>query len=84
MKSFLGRPLEHARLPHVCLDATYLHERLVRNMQVVSRAVVVAIGINALGYREVLGFHVGDSEAEGLWRQFLGSLKARGLTGPGW
>jgi len=48
---------------------------------VVSRAVVVAIGINALGYREVLGIAVGDSEAEGFWRQFLGSLKERGLAG---
>jgi hypothetical protein len=50
-------------------------------MQVVSRAVVVAIGINALGYREVLGIAVGDSEAEGFWRHFLGSLKERRLTG---
>ena len=40
----------------------------------VSRAAVVAIGINALGYREVLGIAVGDSEAEGFWRQFLGSF----------
>jgi len=45
---------------------------------VVSRAVVVAIGINALGYREVLGFAVGDSEVEGFWHQFLGSLIAAG------
>jgi putative transposase len=50
---------------------------------VVSRAVVVAIGINALGYREVLGIAVGDSEAEGFWRKFLGSLKERGLDGTG-
>ena len=58
---------------------------------------VVAIGINALVYREVLGnslgegfaYAVGVSEAEGFWRQFLGSLIAagfceaveRGLTG---
>jgi len=81
VKAFLGRPLEHARFPYVYLDATYLHGRLGRNMQVVSRAVVVAIGINVLGYREVLGIAVGDSEAEGFWRQFLGSLKERGLTG---
>ncbi|NBW64070.1 MAG: hypothetical protein EBR33_13425 [Synechococcaceae bacterium WB4_1_0192] len=47
----------------------------------VSRAVVVAIGINALGYREVLGIALGDSEAEGFWRQFLGSLNERGLDG---
>jgi transposase-like protein len=74
VKAFLGRPLDHARFPYVYLDATYLHGRLGRNMQVCSRAVVVAIGINALGYREVLGIAVGDSEAEGFWRQFLGSL----------
>ena len=49
----------------------------------------MAIGINALGYREVLGIAVGDSKAEGFWRQSLGSLIAvgfyeaveRGLTG---
>ena len=81
VKAFLGRPLDHARFPYVYLDATYLHGRLGHNMQVVSRAVVVAIGINALGYREVLGIAVGDSEAEGFWRQFLGSLKERGLDG---
>jgi len=74
VKAFLQRPLDHARFPYVYLDATYLHGRLGRNMQVCSRAVVVAIGINGLGYREVLGIAVGDSEAEGFWRQFLGSL----------
>ena len=79
VKAFLGRPLDYARFPYVYLDATYLHGRLGRNMQVVSRAVVVGIGINALGYREVLGIALGDSEAEGFWRQFLGSLKERGL-----
>ncbi len=82
VKAFMQRPLDHARFPYAYLDATYLHGRLGRNLQVVSRAVVVAIGsINALGYLEVLGIAVGDSEAEGFWRQFLGSLKERGLTG---
>jgi transposase-like protein len=65
VKAFLGRPLDHVRFPYVYLDAIYLHGRLGRNLQVVSRAVVVAIGINALSYREVLGIAVGDSE-EGL------------------
>jgi transposase-like protein len=46
---------------------------------VVSRAVVVAIGINALGFREVLGIAVGDIEAGAFWRQFLGSLIAAGF-----
>ncbi len=62
VKAFLSRPLDHARLPSVYLDATDLHGRLGRNMQIFSRAVVVAIGINALGYREVLGIAVGDSK----------------------
>jgi transposase-like protein len=43
-------------------------------MLLCSLAVVVAIGIDALGYREVLGIAVRDSEAEGFWRQFLSSL----------
>jgi putative transposase len=80
-KAFLGRPLDHARFPYAYLDATYLHGRLGRNIQMVSRAVVVAIDINALGYREVLGIAVDDSEAEGFWCQYLGSLKERGLDG---
>jgi hypothetical protein len=80
VKAFLGKPLDHADFPYDYLDATYFHGRLGRNLQVVTRA-VVAIGIDALGYREVLGIAVGDSEAETFWRQFLGSLKGRGLSG---
>ncbi len=48
----------------------------------IRRAVVVAIGINAFGYREVLGIAVGDSEAEGFWRQFPGSLKEGAWRAP--
>ena len=54
VKAFLGRLLDHASFPYAYLDATYLHARLNRNMPFCSRGVVVAIGINALGYREVL------------------------------
>ncbi len=74
VKTSLGRPLEHAHFPYVYLEPTDLHGRLGRNLQVVSQAVVVTIGIKALGYCEVLGIAVGDSEAEGFWCQFLGSL----------
>ena len=48
-KALVQRPLEHAGFPYIYVDATYLHGRLGRNMQVFSRAAVVAIGINALG-----------------------------------
>jgi transposase-like protein len=63
-----------------------LHGRLGKTLQVCSRAVVVAMGVNADGRRELLGLKVGDSESEPFWREFLASLKQRGLTGvrAGW
>ena len=39
------------------------------------------MGVNADGRRELLGLKVGDSESEPFWREFLASLKQRGLTG---
>jgi putative transposase len=41
----------------------------------------VATGVSAEGTREVLGTAVGDSESFEFWREFLASLKARGLSG---
>ncbi len=46
--------------PYVFLDATYCQARV--NRRVVSQAIVVATGVGADGWREVLGFAVGDSE----------------------
>ena len=48
---------------------------------VVSQALVVATGVSIDGTREVLGTAVGDSESYEFWREFLASLKARGLSG---
>ena len=81
VQTFLGRPLEESGYAYVYLDATYLHGRLGKALQVCSRAVVVAMGVNADGRRELLGLKVGDSESEGFWSEFLTSLKERGLTG---
>ena len=81
IQAFLERPLEGARYPYLYLDATYLHGRLGKTLQVCSRAVVVAMGVNADGRRELLGLQVGDRESEPFWREFLGSLKQRGLNG---
>ena len=80
VEAFRGRRLDHIEFPYVYLDATYLN---VRNSvaQPASMATVVATGITADGNREVLGCDVGDSESEGFWQQFLGSLRDRGLGG---
>ncbi len=40
---------------------------------------VVAIGVSALGRREILGMRVGDSESTDFWTEFLRSLRERGL-----
>ena len=51
------------------------------NNRVVSRAVVVAMGVTKEGNREILGLSIGDSEDKVFWTEFLQSLRARGLTG---
>jgi len=83
VERFRSRPLDGG-YPYLWLDATYLKVR--REGRVVSLAVVIAIGVNAAGIREVLGVDVGPSEEEAgalwaAWQQFLHGLVACGLTG---
>jgi putative transposase len=80
IQAFLERSLD-GHYPYLYLDATYLHGRLGKTLQVCSRAVVVAMGVNADGRRELLGLKEGDSESEPFFREFLSGLKQRGLTG---
>jgi putative transposase len=49
--------------------------------RIASVAVIVAVGVNTEGQREVLGLKVGASEAEPFWTEFLRSLNRRGLRG---
>jgi transposase-like protein len=72
------RPLE-GQYPYVCLDGIWLKRCWggeVRNI-----AVLVAVGVDAEGHREVLGVMEGAKEDAESWRQFLRHLKARGLNG---
>jgi len=78
VKAFLDRPLE-GDWPYVRLDATYVKVR--RNHRIVSVAVIVAVGVNTDGRREVLGMDIGPSEAETFWTEFLRKLRRRGLRG---
>jgi putative transposase len=78
LEAFRTRAIE-GEFPYVFCDATYVKAR-VRG-RVVSRAVVVATGVNVKGDREVLGVDVGDSEDGAFWTAFLRSLRARGLSG---
>ena len=78
VKAFLDRPLE-GEWPYLWLDATYLKVR--QNGRIVSVAVIIAVGVNSAGRREVLGLAIGPSEAETFWTDFLRQLARRGLRG---
>lgn len=71
------RPL--GAYPYVYLDARY--ENVRTGGVVTSCAVLIAIGVSATGYRQVIGVSVALSEAEVHWRNFISSLKDRGLHG---
>ncbi|WP_256367252.1 IS256 family transposase [Magnetospirillum sp. UT-4] len=76
--TFLERPLE-GDWPYVWLDATYVKVR--QDGRIVSVAVIIAVGANTAGRREVLGMAIGPSEAETFWTDFLRKLARRGLRG---
>jgi transposase-like protein len=78
VKAFLDRPIE-GDWPYLWIDATYIKVR--QNGRIVSVAVIVAVGANTDGRREVLGMEVGPSEAETFWTDFLRGLARRGLRG---
>ena len=76
---FRDRTLTHTEFPYVFLDATFCKVRV--GAHVVSQALVVATGVTAGGGREVLGTAVGESESYEFWKEFLATLRARGLSG---
>ncbi|MHB1282591.1 MAG: IS256 family transposase [Metallibacterium scheffleri] len=76
--AFLHRPIE-GDWPYLWIDATYVKVR--QEGRIVSVAVIIAVGVNSDGRREVLGMDIGASEAEPFWTAFLRSLTHRGLRG---
>ena len=58
---------------------TYIKAR--RDGRIVSVAVIIAVGVNGDGRREVLGLAIGASEAATFWTDFLRQLTRRGLRG---
>ena len=75
VKAFLDRPIE-GDWPYLWIDATYVKQRDAG--RIVPVAVIVAVGVNDDGRREVLGMDVGPSEAETFWTAFLRKLARRG------
>src|SRR6187431_367141 len=78
VNAFLDRPLE-GEWPYLWLHATYLKVR--DGGRIVSVAAIIAVAVDTDGKREIVGLHIGPSEAETFWSGFLKSLARRGLRG---
>jgi len=78
LKRFAERRLDEA-YPYLILDGRYEKVRVDGVIQ--SQAVLIAIGINWDGRRQVLGVELANRESSSSWKAFLTGLKARGLSG---
>ena len=79
LAEFRARRLDGVDYPYLQIDARY--EKVRVNGKVVSQAVLVVVGFNALGGREILDWRVSDSESESTWSSVFLELKTRGLRG---
>ena len=78
LERFMRRGLEE-QYPYVILDARY--ERVRQEGVIRSRAVLVAIGVDWEGRRQILGVELANRESSSSWKEFLLGLKSRGLRG---
>lgn len=78
LAAFAGRRLEEP-YPYLILDARY--ERVREAGVIVSQAVLVAIGVDLEGRRNVLGVELANRESRSSWKDFLLGLRGRGLHG---
>jgi len=78
LAQFASRTLEEA-YPYLILDARY--EKVRDCGAIRSRAVMIAIGIDWEGRRQILAVELANRESASSWKDFLLSLKQRGLKG---
>jgi putative transposase len=78
LKAFFTQRLEES-YPYLILDARY--ERAREAGVIASQAVLVAIGVDWEGRRQVLGVELANRESHSSWREFVVGLRDRGLAG---
>ena len=79
VEAFRTRPLDAGPYTFVAADALVLKVR--EGGRVVNVHALIAVGVNAEGYREILGIDVTTAEDGAGWLTFWRSLTARGLSG---
>jgi putative transposase len=78
LKAFAERRLAES-YPYLILDARY--EKVREAGVIVSQAVLIAVGVDEDGRRQILAVELSSRESRSSWRDFLSGLKARGLAG---
>ena len=76
---FRNRPLDAGPYTYVWMDA--LTQKVREGGRIINVAVVIAVGVNRDGHREILGLDVITTEDGAGWLAFLRGLVARGLSG---
>ncbi len=79
VEAFRTRPLDGGPYTYVWLDA--LTQKVREDGRIANVAALVATGVNAAGFREILGLDLVTSEDGAGWLAFVRSLVARGLSG---
>jgi len=79
VEAFRTRPLDAGPYTFMAADALVLKVR--EGGRVVNVHALIAVGVNAEGYREILGIDVTTAEDGAGWLTVLRSLTARGLSG---
>src|SRR5215471_10836491 len=79
VEAFRTRPLDAGPYTFVAADALVLKVR--EGGRIVNVHALLATGVNAEGYREILGLHVTSAEDGAGWLGFFRDLTARGLAG---
>jgi putative transposase len=78
LRSFAERQLKEP-FAYLILDARY--EKIREGGVISSQAVLVAIGVDWDGRRQVLAVDLANRESQSSWKDFLQKLKGRGLHG---
>jgi putative transposase len=78
LDAFANRPLAEP-FPYLILDARY--EKVREGGVVMSQAVLIAIGIDWDGRRQILAVEMANRESRSSWKDFLVGLRKRGLHG---
>ena len=79
VEGFRNRPLDAGPYTFCWIDA--LTQKVREGGRTVNVHCLIATGVNAAGYREILGIDVTSSEDGAGWLAFLRGLAARGLSG---